>query len=533
MHFRKRTALATALLFALFGTPGSAATVDYLDHYEFEASLAAPYSAKTDHTREFGLDFRLSGAEDGTLVAWRLEILNKGGLVLRSFRGESPMLDSRAQASVHWDERDGRNGPLPWGQYEARLTAVPMDRATQDVLGLMPQRQRIDSALEALSLEGEVQSFDIEVGSPAHPAMPDFAPLRTNDRTAHPTTAGAHLSAPATGGLPYTVYYGNLHSQTNHSDGGGPLSSCVSEQAPQAGTGGPAQAYQYALNEGLDFLMTSEHNHMFDGSTSTNASGNPTTAKKLFASGLSAATTFNSAHSNFLGVYGLEWGVISNGGHMNLFNVDKLLSWEYNSSNQLYGDIFTTKSDYPAMYTLMKSHNWIGQFNHPATSGQFAASGTALGYTADGEAVMVQAEVTNSSAFSSNTTDTETGRSSFEGAWKILLERGYHVAPSSDQDNHCANWGASYTHRTGVLIPSGTALSFTSFLDALRARRVFATEDKAGQIVLTANGHVMGERFGNTGPLTLTVKYASTSGDSAQRVQVFQGVPGSNGTVTS
>jgi serine protease len=27
-------------------------------------------------------------------------------------------------------------------------------------------------------------------------------------------------SAPATGGLPYTIYYGNMHSQTNHSDGG-------------------------------------------------------------------------------------------------------------------------------------------------------------------------------------------------------------------------------------------------------------------------------------------------------------------------
>jgi hypothetical protein len=465
-------------------------------------------------------------------VAWRVDILNKGGLVLRSFRGESSMLDSRAEASVHWDERDGRNGPLPWGQYEARLTAVPMDRATQDVLGLMPQRQRIDSALEALSLEGEVQSFDIEVGNPPHPAMPNFAPLRVNDRDAKPATAGAHLSAPATGGLPYTVYFGNLHSQTNHSDGGGPISTCVSEQAPQSGTGGPAQAYQYALTEGLDFLLTSEHNHMFDGSTGTNASGNPTTAKNLFASGLSAATTFNSAHSGFLGVYGLEWGVISNGGHMNLFNVDKLLSWEYNSSNQLYGDIFTTKSDYPAMYTLMKAHSWIGQFNHPATSGQFAASGTDLGYTADGDAVMVLAEVTNSSAFSHNTTETETGRSSYEGAWKILLERGFHVAPSSDQDNHCANWGASYTNRTAVLIPTGTSLSNTSFLDALRARRVFATTDKTAQLILTANGHVMGEHFNNSGSLSLTANYAHGTGRTASTVQIYEGVPGRNGTAT-
>jgi hypothetical protein len=76
-------------------------------------------------------------------------------------------------------------------------------------------------------------------------------------------------------------------------------------------------------------------------------------------------------------------------------------------------------------------------------------------------------------------------------------------------------------------------LSLDSFLDALRARRVFATEDKTAQVVLTANGHVMGERFSNSGPLTLTVDYASSSGQTAQRVQVFEGVPGSSGTVGS
>ena len=27
-------------------------------------------------------------------------------------------------------------------------------------------------------------------------------------------------------GLPYTIWYGNLHSQTNHSDGGGDLATC-------------------------------------------------------------------------------------------------------------------------------------------------------------------------------------------------------------------------------------------------------------------------------------------------------------------
>mgnify|MGYP003348130423 CR=1 FL=1 len=46
---------------------------------------------------------------------------------------------------------------------------------------------------------------------------------------------------------------------------------------------------------------------------------------------------------------------------------------------------------------------------------------------------------------------------------------GFHVAPATNQDNHCANWGKSYTNRTAVLIPTGTALSKAALVDALIA----------------------------------------------------------------
>ena len=60
-----------------------------------------------------------------------------------------------------------------------------------------------------------------------------------------------------------------------------------------------------------DFLLTSEHNHMFDGSDSTNASAVPATTIDLFHSGLQAAANYRAAHPGFLALYGLEWGVIS------------------------------------------------------------------------------------------------------------------------------------------------------------------------------------------------------------------------------
>ena len=502
--------------------------MDYQDHYEFEASLNAPYRAAADHSRTFDLQFRFPGAADGSTVAWRLDISDSDGVIVRTLRGESVLNAGLAAAQVRWSERDPRNGPLAFGFYKVQLHAHAINALTGSGYAFGDLEQRVDHALAANADEVEEQTYDIQVGNVARPAMPKFDALPT----------GADISfgksKPAPGGLPYTVYLGNLHSQTNLSDGGGDLSTCVSEQNPQSGVGSPTNAYTYAMNDGLDFLMTSEHNHMFDGSTSTNASANPTTAKNLYQSGQSMRDSFNAAHPNFLALAGLEWGVISNGGHMNIFNTPKLLEWEYNSSNQLIGDIYTAKGDYGALYTLMKTNGWIGQFNHPASTGQFVIGGTALAYTADGDQAMVLCEVMNSSAFSHNTTETETSHNSYEGACNKLLEAGYHVAFSSDQDNHCANWGASYTNRTGVLIPNGLALNQANFLDALKARHVYATYDKTSQVVLTASGgHIMGDQFNNSGALTLTVNYAPGAGRSASQVQIIQGVPGSNGTVST
>jgi len=495
------------------------------DHQEFDAALQVPFQAHAG--RAIVMHFEYPGASAGTPVAWQVALLDRGGQVLREWNGTAALRARTAQARVDWDGLDGRRQPLPAGYYTVRLRALALDEDNARRIGTGIATQALQLAAQRAPEQIIEQRYDIQVGHVAAAAMPAFGGLPRHGATT------ANTLAVAAGSLPYTIWYGDLHSQTNHSDGGGDLATCDSEQAPQSSAYGPADAYQYALNRGLDMLMTSEHNHMFDGSTGTNTSADPATAKNLFASGLQAAASFRAAHPDFLAVYGQEWGVISNGGHMNIFNADGLIEWEKNSAGQLIGDYYIAKSDYASLYTLMRQHGWIGQFNHPATSGQFVVGGTNFGYTADGDQVMVLAEVLNSSAFSANTTETETSRPNYEAAFNTILERGYHVAPGSDQDNHCANWGASFSNRTGVLIPSDTALSMDSFLAALRARRAFATEDKTAQIVLSANGHVMGERFANSGPLTLNVDYASSAGKTVQRVQLFEGVPGSNGTVAS
>jgi hypothetical protein len=505
-----KTPSHTLTIFAmLLACCSASAAPTTIEHGEFEATLYAPFhgdgpSPGSADARTFTLTFDYPGIGGAKLVDWRLDLLGPDGKIVRSWRGARTMRRAPISITVRWDGSANRKRPAP-GVYTARMRASVRGEPAQD-------------AVEQL--------WNVEVGQVAPPPMPPFQPLPSAHGVPAPQVA------PSTGGLPYTVYLGNLHSQTNHSDGGAKLDACNGAQQPQTGAFGPADAYAYAQARGLDMLVASEHNHMFDGSDGSNADADAARAKALFGSGLTAAQSYSAAHAGFLAVYGLEWGVIANGGHLTVFNPPGLLGWEKNARGELIADILTPRGDYAALYTMMKERGWVGQFNHPALKGQFVVNNVSLGYTQDGDQAMALCEVLNSTAFSTNDSETETRRSNFEMACNRLLEAGYHVAFSSNQDNHCANWGASYSNRTGVLIPVGTPITLDSFLEALRARRVFATMDKQSQLVLTANGHLMGERFANSGPLALVANFANAAGKTAAAVTIMEGVPGRNGTVT-
>jgi hypothetical protein len=466
-------------------------------HHEFDAALEAPYFPSPS----------LAASASGTImlhfsqpegrpqpVRWRLDLLDPSGVSLRHWRGRTLLRNGAASVALTWSSR-----------------------------------QRAADLAPAARAPRAGSNYRLRLRAESGPARGHGAVLQSWDIA---PAAATTLDLQATAALPYTIYYGNLHSQTSHSDGGGALEHCHGAQPPQGAPFGPDDAYRYARTHGLDFLMASEHNHLYDGSDGTNVDADPAQARALYQSGLATAAAYTAAHPGFVAIYGMEWGVIYHGGHLNILNSPELLGWEHNRQGALLADTLTPRGDYAALYALMRRRGWIGQFNHPRID-QFRAGGQALGYTADGDAAMALCEVMNSSAFSANTTETERRRSEFEAACQHLLEAGYHLAFTSNQDNHCANWGMSYTNRTAVLIPIGDALTPASLLDALRARRVFATMDRQARLVLTANGHLMGERFSNSGPLTLSVQHASASGRRVAALAIIAGTPGRNGSAAS
>jgi hypothetical protein len=497
-------AAASFLTLSLPGPATAASAPAQHEHQELEATLDAPYHGEGRGTeaRTFTLSFDYPDLSGRQGVHWRLTLVAPSGREAARWEGQVTLAGRPLDVPVRWTGLLAKRAPAP-GIYHVRLLASAA-------------REEVE------------QSWDIAVGSPPAPLLPAFSPLPSQ----HAGLRTVLQAAPAAGALPYTVYYGNLHSQSSHSDGGGPLDKCTGAQDPQSAPFGPDTAFSYAREHGLDMLMASEHNHMYDGSDGTNPNADPAAAKALYQTGLKMARDFNAQHQDFLALYGMEWGVISNGGHLNIFNSEELLGWEKNAKGELLADTATARSDYGALYTLMRQRGWIGQFNHPSLKDQFKVGATPLAYTPDGDEAMALCEVMNSTAFSANDKEGETRRSNFEAACNKLLEAGYHVAFSSNQDNHCANWGASYTNRTAVLIANGEPLTRDSFVAALRARRVFATMDKESQLLFSANGRLMGERFDNRGTLQLSVQFANGAGRRAAAVAIMEGVPGRNGDVS-
>jgi hypothetical protein len=446
------------------------------------ASLAVEYQGTPNAPRPVALAFAGDDLASDA-VTWKLELSMAGAAPVRTVNGEVKLVGGVAAITTSFVTAD-----LASGVYTLTLTV-----ASGPVI--------------------EHTTADLRLGPPERPRLKPIARLPRATRPNEPA-----------GPLPFAVVLGNLHSQTNHSDGGKANATCSSVEIPQTGEFGPTEAYEFARTHDLDALVTSEHNHMYDGDArKLNPSADGNAIRATFAGGLQLADDYRKAHPDFIAIYGTEWGVISKGGHVNLFNPDGLVTWEKSESGDLYGSYEVANGDYVGLYEVLKAHNIVGQFNHPSP-GNFAH----YKYTPAGDEAMVTCEMGNSSAFA-KVVDESSPVHRFETSCNQLLLAGFHVAPSSDQDNHCANWGAAGRNRTGVLLPAGTAPTLEAFITALRARRAYATEDKDSQITLTATiagdqaVHIMGERLVTMQPVTLTVGFATAGARLPDNVVLVAG----------
>jgi hypothetical protein len=312
-------------------------------------------------------------------------------------------------------------------------------------------------------------------------------------------------------------YFGNLHAHSDYSDG----------QKDNPG-GTPADAYTYALGSmGMDFLGISEHNHF----SSLNNPGNELANYHL---GVAQAATFNSTHSNFLALYGMEWGVISGGGHVLVYGdgMNDLFGWESNVNGNVGAnyDVYVPKNTYLGVEGLFKkvndyvAKNTFASLAHPNSADFNNLSNIPYDQSADDAISGVAVE--SGPATSANTT--YSNPSTMNSLWYFnkLLSKGYHLGPMIDHDNHNTTFGRHTAARTAVIAP---ALTQTDIIKGVREMHFYATEDMDAKVDFTINTRIMGSVFEDRNAPSIAVNLTdATNSTSGALIRVMFGKPGSN-----
>ena len=271
-------------------------------------------------------------------------------------------------------------------------------------------------------------------------------------------------------------YFGQLHSHTQYSDGAGSLESAL--------------AYIKALpdNANVDFVAFTDHSNYFDKSGAANPEGalyDMTKAteysQQTWKSYKDAVAAFNTENAgSMVAIAGFEMTWSGGPGHINTFNTPGIVSRNNSTLNNK-----TKDAGLQAYYKLLSQKegaNSISQFNHPGTTfGNFIDFGY---WDAVVDTRMYMVEVGNGEG--------QIGAGGYYPSYEqyiMALDKGWHVAPTNNQDNHKGRWGNANDARDVILTDDFTE---DGIYAALRARRMYATEDKNLDLDYTVNGSMMG-----------------------------------------
>lgn len=278
---------------------------------------------------------------------------------------------------------------------------------------------------------------------------------------------------------PWKLYFGQLHAHTSDSYGKRSVEEVFSE----------------AEAEGLDFFAVTDHSDSFENDEQGSLTGDGAQISKKWASGRAAAKA--ATGEDFVALYGFEMTWNQGQGHMSTFNTSGWLSRDHADYDNYKNGL---ENYYQALLTAPDS---ISQFNHPGTKyGDFK---NFAWHSPEVDTLVTLIEVGS---------DTGSGYETAYDDYTRVLDNGWHLAPTNNQNNHNSGFAEGASHRTVVL---ASELTEKGIYDALRNYRVYATEDCDLQIYYTLNGYVMGsevsaDTLGDTAQLSVAI-YDPTDSD--------------------
>jgi hypothetical protein len=110
------------------------------------------------------------------------------------------------------------------------------------------------------------------------------------------------------------------------------------------------------------------------------------------------------------------------------------------------------------------------------------------------------------------------GEECHEKAFIRALDRGWHIAPVCNQDNHGADWGSKNECRAGVWTDD---FSRAGILAALQAGRAFSSTDKDLSVSFACDGVWMGDRTPATTMNCVVIADDPDSGDTISAIEIF------------
>jgi trimeric autotransporter adhesin len=287
-------------------------------------------------------------------------------------------------------------------------------------------------------------------------------------------------AAPFDPALGYQYLYGNLHAHSSYSDGN-----------KEDLTKKPRDDYRFARDANcMDFLGISEHNHSGAGMNISN-----------YPLGFADANLVNlelgAGGNSMLTLWGMEWGVISGGGHVLTYGFnDQLIGWEAGNYN-----IFCAKNDYASLFNLINGQaNAFATLAHPNPTDFGNIANT---YSASADNAVVGTAIESGPAFATNIdySNFPFPLGDFE-YYKTMLAKGYKLGPTMDGDNHYFTFGRQSTNRLVVLANSKTRADLVS---AIKDMRFYASNDCNIKVDYKCNSNPMGSSLTLAGVPSITI----------------------------
>lgn len=281
----------------------------------------------------------------------------------------------------------------------------------------------------------------------------------------------------------WNVYFGQLHAHTNLSDG----------------TGSVEEAFDYASKvENLDFFAVTDHSDSFDNADAGAIGADGRSISAGWAAGKQAAASVTN--EDFVGLFGFEmtWPEDKQLGHISTFNTP---GWQTRDQTDFENVPTALEHYYKALTTVPGS---VSQFNHPDTiHGDFERFDH---YSPQYDAVISLLEV----AGEDGVVDCE--------YYHLALDEGWHVAPTNNQNNHNGQWGDASRARTVILAET---LTEEALYDAMKDRRVYATQDSDLTVYYALNGAVMGSILPKSEEAEITVFLSDPTDAAVGKVEVI------------